>query len=52
MFAAETTELGEFETIGVVLLVLHCVIIPLLAFAARESDFDSHFSAPPSKFRA
>ena len=42
VFTAETAILVEFETIGIVLLVLCRVVISLLAFAANECYFHSH----------
>ena len=47
MLAAEAAILVQFKTIRIVLLVLHRVVIALLAFAAGESDLNSHVSAPP-----
>jgi hypothetical protein len=47
MLAAEAAILVQFKTIRIVLLVLHSVVIALLAFAAGESDLNSHVSAPP-----
>jgi hypothetical protein len=41
MLAAELAELVHFKSVGVVLLVLHAVVVPLLAFAANESDLFS-----------
>ena len=42
MLAAEAAILVHLKTIRIVLLVLHRVVIALLAFAAGESDLDSH----------
>ena len=47
VLAAEAAVLVHLKSVGIIFLVLLCVIIPLLAFAACESDFYSHFSAPP-----
>ena len=44
---AESAILLHFETVRVVLLVLHRVVVSLLAFVASERDLDSHCSAPP-----
>ena len=43
VLAAETAVFVELETIRVVLLVLHRVVVALFAFAACKSDLDSHF---------
>ena len=42
VFTAETAILVEFETIGIVLLVLGSVVISLFAFGANECYFHSH----------
>ena len=47
MFSAETAILLHLESFGIVLLVLDCVVISLLALTACQSDFYSHFGAPP-----
>ena len=47
MFSAETAVFLHLESVGIVFLVLLCVIVALLALAARESDLNSHCSAPP-----
>ena len=38
---AEAAVLAHFETIGVVLLVLHGIVITLLAFSACQSNLDT-----------
>ena len=47
VFAAEAAILVHLKSVGIIFLVLLCVIIPLLAFAACESDLYSHCSVPP-----
>ena len=47
VLAAEAAILVHLESVGIVFLVLLCVIVALLALAARESDLNSHCSAPP-----
>ena len=47
VLAAETAILVHLETIGIVLLVLLRIVVTLFAFAASESDLNSHLSAPP-----
>jgi hypothetical protein len=42
VLAAEGAILVHLKTIGIVLLILHCVIISLLAFGAGEGDSFSH----------
>ena len=42
MLLAERAILVELETVGVVLLVLHGIVVSLLAFAARQGNFYSH----------
>jgi hypothetical protein len=42
VFAAETAVFVPLKSVGVVLLVLFCVVVSLLAFAARQGNFDSH----------
>ena len=39
---AESAILFQFDTVGVVLLVLHGVVVSLLAFVASERDLNSH----------
>jgi hypothetical protein len=39
---AESAVLVHFKSVGVVLLVFHCVVVALLAFCASECDFNSH----------
>jgi hypothetical protein len=58
MFAAEPTILFHFKSVGVVFLVLLCVVVSLLALAARQCDLNSHFgtsrldyAASPPHFR-
>ena len=46
---AELAELAEFNTVGVVLLVLHSIVIPLFALTARKCNLHPHFDCPPSK---
>ena len=43
MLLAELTILVDLQPVGIVLLVLHRVVIPLLAFGAGKCDFHSHF---------
>ena len=42
LLLAESAILLQFDTVGVVLLVLHGVVVSLLAFVASERDFNSH----------
>jgi hypothetical protein len=42
VLAAEAAILVHFQTIRIVLLVLHGVVVALLAFGASQGDFDSH----------
>ena len=39
---AESAVLLHFETVGIVLLVLHSVVVSLLALGASQSDFHAH----------
>ena len=39
---AETAVLVHFQTVGIVLLVLVCVIVSLLALSAGERDLNAH----------
>ena len=39
---AESAILLHFETIGVILLVFHGVVVSLLALGASQSDFNAH----------
>ena len=48
MLSAELAIFAEFNTIGVVLFVLHRVVIPLLAFRTGKRDSYSHLSCPRS----
>ena len=41
VFAAETAEFVPFKSVGIVFLVLLCVVVSLLAFAARQGDLNS-----------
>ena len=43
---AESAVLVHLQSVGTVFLVLHCVVVSLLAFCARQSDFNSHFFHP------
>ena len=43
MLAAEAAVLVHFQSVGVVLLVLHGVVVALLALGAGQGNFDSHF---------
>jgi len=47
VFAAKAAKLAHFQTVGVVLLVLHRVVIALLALSARKGYFNSQFQLPP-----
>ena len=47
MLFAETAVLVEFESVGVVFLVLHIVIVALLALSAGKSYACSHKLQPP-----
>jgi hypothetical protein len=47
MLLAELAVLVHFQSVGVVLLVLHCVVISLFALSASQRNLDSHFAAPP-----
>ena len=42
MLSAKTAVLVHLQTVGIVLLVLHCVIIPLLALCAGERYSNAH----------
>lgn len=42
VFAAETAVFVPLKSVGVVFLVLLCVVVSLLAFAACQGNFDSH----------
>ena len=42
VLSAESAVLLHFETVGIVLLVLHCVVVSLLALGASQSDFNAH----------
>ena len=42
VLSAESAVLLHFETIGVILLVFHGVVVSLLALRASQSDFNAH----------
>ena len=42
VFSAESAVLAHFETVGVILLVFHGVVVSLLALGASQSDFNAH----------
>lgn len=42
MLAAEPAIFIHFQSVRVILLVFHCVIVALLAFGASQSDLNSH----------
>ena len=42
VLSAESAVLLHLETVGVVLLVLHGVVVSLLALRASHSDFNAH----------
>ena len=42
MLPAETAVLVHFQTIRIILLVLHCVIVSLLALGAGQRDLYAH----------
>jgi|LSQX01.3.fsa_nt_gb hypothetical protein len=42
VLAAEPAILVHFQSVRVVLLVFHCVVVALLALCAGECNFDSH----------
>jgi len=42
MLFAEAAILVHFQSVRIVLLVFHCVVVALLAFRASQSDFHSH----------
>jgi hypothetical protein len=39
---AEPAVLVHFKSVGVVLLVFHCVVVALFALCASKCDFNSH----------
>jgi len=43
VLSAESAVLLHFETVRVVLLVLHGVVVSLLALGASQSDFNAHY---------
>ena len=51
MLLAELAVLLKLDTIGIVLLILHVVIITLLAFGTSQGYFISH-NRPPVYFSA
>lgn len=42
VLVAEPAELFHFKSVRVVLLVLHRVVVPLLAFGTSKRNLDSH----------
>lgn len=42
MFPAKTTIFFHFQSVGIILLVFHCVVVSLFALAACQSNFYSH----------
>jgi hypothetical protein len=48
VFAAEPAILAEFESVGIVLLVFHRVVVALFAFRARQRDLYPHFGTSMS----
>jgi hypothetical protein len=46
VLAAEPAILVHLKPVRVVLFVLNRVVVPLLAIAASQCDFNSHLSAP------
>ena len=42
VLSAESAVLLHFETVGVILLVRHGVVVSLLALGASQSDFNAH----------
>jgi hypothetical protein len=42
VLSAESAVLLHFETVGVILLVLHGIVVSLLALRASQSDFNAH----------
>ena len=42
VFAAEPAVFVHFQSVRIVLLVLHGVVVALLALGAGQDDFDSH----------
>ena len=42
VLTAETAVLLHFQTVRIVLLVLHCVIVSLLALGAGQRDLNAH----------
>jgi len=42
VFSAESAVLLHFETVGVILLVFHGVVVSLLALRTSQSDFNAH----------
>jgi len=47
MFLAEFAIFIHFQSLRVVLFVLHCIIIPLFALLTRKSNLCAHDNNPP-----
>ena len=47
MLLAELAVFVHFDTICIVLLVLHCVVVSLLTFCTSQRNFYSHSHCPP-----
>ena len=47
VFAAKAAKLAHFQTVGVILFVLHGVVVALLALCAGKCNFDSQGKLPP-----
>ena len=47
VLTAEFAEFLEFESVGVVFLVLDRIVVSLFALTANQRNLGSHFSAPP-----
>ena len=47
MFAAKPAILAHFQSVRIVFLVFHGVVVALLALSAGKGNFDSHLTAPP-----
>ncbi len=54
VLTTEPAVLFHFESVGIIFLVLHSVVIPLLAFRANECDSNSvslsHSETPPDNY--
>ena len=48
VLAAEAAVLVHFQSVRIVLLVLHGVVVALLALGAGQGNFDSHFGTSHS----